>query len=363
MARTVVPFGPQHPVFPEPIQLKLECEDEKVVNVTPIIGYIHRGIEKGAERNRFRQNVFLCERICGICSFIHALCYCQLIETMMGVEVPPRAKYLRVIWSELSRTHSHLLWLGLLADALGFESAFMQIWRIREIILDVLEMTSGQRVIQSTCVIGGVRRDIDREMSKAVRRMLEQDFRKLMDPIRDLFLRDYTIKARTVEKGILPKEDAWRMGAVGPTLRGSGWAWDARMTGYAAYGELGFEPVVEYGCDSYARTLVRIREIYQSIFDLVIPALDRIDKMDDREIMVRVEGCPEGEAIMRVEQPRGELFEYAKGNGTPYLERLKIRTPTFANIPPLLVMLPGCELADVPVITLSIDPCIACTER
>ncbi|GAF89943.1 unnamed protein product, partial [marine sediment metagenome] len=127
MARTVIPFGPQHPVLPEPIHLKLELEDEKVVGVMPIIGYIHRGIEKAAELNDFRQNVFVCERICGICSFIHALTYCEGAEAMTSVEVPPRARFLRVFWSELSRTHSHLLWLGLLADSMGFESLFMQI--------------------------------------------------------------------------------------------------------------------------------------------------------------------------------------------------------------------------------------------
>jgi len=131
------------------------------------------------------------------------------------------------------------------------------------------------------------------------------------------------------------------------------------MTGYAAYKEIDFEPVVETAGDSYARTLVRVRELYQSM-ELARTALSM---MPHGEIEVRVDGWPKGEAISRTEQPRGELIYYAKGNGTNNLERLKIRTPTFANIPTLLAMLPGCELADVPVITLSIDPCISCTER
>ena len=122
MARVTFPFGPQHPVLPEAIQLQLTCEDERVVEVLPVIGYMHRGVEKAAERNVYPNNVFLCERICGICSFIHAVCYCELVEGIMRVEVPPRAKYLRVVWAELSRIHSHMLWLGLLADAFGFES-------------------------------------------------------------------------------------------------------------------------------------------------------------------------------------------------------------------------------------------------
>src|SRR5271169_3039092 len=146
MARTVIPFGPQHPVFPEPVQLKLECEDEIVIAATPVIGYVHRGIEKACELNPFRNNVFLVERICGICSIQHALCYCEAVENLCGVTVPVRARYLRTAWAELSRLHSHALWLGLLADAMGFESLFMQIWKGREIIMDILEMTTGNRV-------------------------------------------------------------------------------------------------------------------------------------------------------------------------------------------------------------------------
>jgi ech hydrogenase subunit E len=359
MARTVVPFGPQHPVLPEPIQLKLECEDERVVGVVPVIGYVHRGIEKAAELNGFRQNVFLCERVCGICSFMHALTYCQAIEKVMGAEVPSRARFLRVAWAEMSRIHSHLLWLGLLADAFGFESLFMQIWRARETVLDLLELTTGHRIIHSTCIIGGVRRDINPDMVKRIEVGLRQ-LKEIMDTtILPVILNDPTIKRRTVGKGVLSKEQANSLGAVGPTLRGSGVALDIRMTGYAAFNEIGFEPVVETAGDSYARTLVRVRETYQSI-ELVLKALSM---MPEGEIEVRVDGWPQGETISRTEQPRGELIYYVKGNGTNNLERLKIRTPTFANLPTLLVMLPGCELADVPVITLSIDPCISCTER
>jgi ech hydrogenase subunit E len=359
MARTVIPFGPQHPVLPEPVHLKLELEDETVVGVTPIIGYVHRGIEKAAELNDFRQNIFICERICGICSFIHALTYSQGIEALTGVEVPPRARFLRVFWSELSRTHSHLLWLGLLADSMGFESLFMQIWRAREMILDISEMTAGHRIIQSTCSIGGVRRDIDKDMAKEIDRRLLA-LKEMMDnTISPAVLHEPTIKRRAVGKGMLSKEQAELLGAVGPTARASDVALDIRQTGYAAYKEVGFEPVVETAGDSYARTLVRVREIYQCL-ELMRRALSM---MPDGEILARVDSYPEGETVSRGEQPRGELIYYLRGNGTKNLERMRVRTPTFANIPPLLVMLPGCELADVPVITLSIDPCIACTER
>ena len=359
MARTVIPFGPQHPVLPEPVNLKLELEDEKVVGVMPVIGYVHRGIEKAAELNSFRQNVFLCERVCGICSFIHALTYCQGIETLMGVEVPPKAKFLRVFWSELSRIHSHLLWLGLFADGMGFESLFMQCWRVREIVLDILEMTAGHRIITSTCSIGGVRRDVDKDMAQEVEKRLAKVKEMMDNTIAPATLHDPSFKRRTVGKGVLTKEQAELLGAVGPTARGSGVAVDIRQTNYAAYKELGFEPVVETAGDSYARTLVRLRETYQSL-ELVHKSLVM---MPDGNILVRVDGYPEGETVSRCEQPRGEVIYYLKGNGTDHLERMKIRTPSFANIPTLLVMLPGCEMADVPVVTLSIDPCISCTER
>jgi ech hydrogenase subunit E len=359
MARTVIPFGPQHPVFPEPIQLKLECEDEKVVGVTPAIGYIHRGIEKACELNAFRKNIFLVERICGICSVQHALCYCEGIERLTGVSVPTRARFLRTAWAELSRLHSHLLWLGLLCDASGFESLFMQVWRARETIMDILEMTSGHRVITSVCLIGGVRKDIDKAMAQTVTEKLTQ-FKEMMDKtVLPTILKDPTLKRRTVGLGVLSEEQARKAGAVGPVLRASGVASDIRMTGYAAFKEVGFEPIVENAGDCYARTMVRVREIYQSV-ELVLRALAM---MPNGEILVRSDSYPSGETVSRVEQPRGELLYFIRGNGTNNLDRCKIRTPTFANIPALLLMLPGCELADVPVITLSIDPCIACTER
>ena len=144
----IIPFGPQHPVLPEPIHLDLVLEEEMVVEAIPSIGYVHRGLEKLVEKREFSEYLYVAERICGICSFIHASTYVQAIEAVMGIEVPERALYLRTIWSEYSRMHSHLLWLGLFADSLGFENLFMQSWRLREHILDDLEATTGGRVIQ-----------------------------------------------------------------------------------------------------------------------------------------------------------------------------------------------------------------------
>ncbi|HEX2946851.1 MAG TPA: nickel-dependent hydrogenase large subunit [Clostridia bacterium] len=358
MPKTVIPFGPQHPVLPEPLHLKLVMEDEKVIEAVPAIGYVHRGLEKLTETKEFTQNVYIVERVCGICSCMHAQAYCQGIEELMGIQVPDRARYLRVIWAELHRIHSHLLWLGLLADAFGFESLFMQAWRNREKIMDIMEETAGSRVIISVNTIGGTRRDISPELLAKTKAIIEEvrlDLQKL-EPV---FFNDYTVKHRLVGVGVLTEKDAHRLGTVGPMARASGIVTDHRTTGYAAYNELEFEPIVMTDGDSYARTVVRLKEVYQSI-DLIRQA---IDKLPAGEIAAPFKGFPTGEVISRVEQPRGEVLYYLRANGTKNLERMRVRTPTFANIPALLKILPGSELANVPILILTIDPCISCTER
>jgi ech hydrogenase subunit E len=356
--RIVVPFGPQHPVLPEPIHLDLVLEDETVVDVVPSIGYIHRGLEQLVSKREYPDFVYVAERICGICSFMHGLCYCQGIETIMDVEVPERAKYLRTIWSEYSRLHSHLLWLGLFADAMGFENLFMQSWRLRESVLDVLEDTTGGRVIQGTCKVGGVRRDIDAETLGAIHRNLDP-FEKECRDLANVFLHDDSVIYRLKDIGKLSRDEAYTLGAAGPTARGSGVPIDLRETGYAAYSDLDFKPVIETSGDCYARCAVRVGELFTSI-DLIRQA---IDAMPEGPLDVKVKGNPEGEYFSRVEQPRGEVVHYLRGDGTKHLTRARIRTPTLTNIPALVKMLPGCQLADVPVIVLSIDPCISCTER
>lgn len=358
MAKTVIPFGPQHPVLPEPLHIKLVMQDEKIIEAIPAIGYVHRGLEKLTELKEFTQNTYIVERICGICSCMHALSYCQGIESLMNIQIPDRARFLRVIWAELHRIHSHLLWMGLLADSFGFESLFMQIWRNREKVMDIMEETAGSRVIISVNTIGGTRRDISKELLMKTKIVVEE-IREDMKRIDRVFLDDYTVKHRLVGVGVLTRETAYRLGTVGPMARASGISQDHRTTGYAAYGELEFEPVVLQDGDSYTRTAVRMKEIYQSI-SLIEQA---IDKLPGGEIAVPFKGNPTGEVIVRVEQPRGEVLYYIRANGTKNLERLRVRTPTFANIPTLLQMLPGSELADVPVLILTIDPCISCTER
>ncbi len=358
--RTIIPFGPQHPVLPEPIHLDLVLEDEKVVEALPSIGFIHRGLELLAQTKDFQEMTYVAERICGICSFIHGQGYCQAIEELMKIEVPQRALYLRTLWAEMSRIHSHLLWLGLAADAFGFESLFMHSWRVREALLDIVEETTGGRVIFGSCKIGGVRRNIDNEKLKSIKAQMKQIERKSKEITR-VFETDGSIKRRMVGIGVLSKENAYALGAVGPTLRASGIKQDIRNRGYAAYTKVEWEPVVETAGDCFARCMVRVKEIYQS-FKIIYQVIDAIP---DTEIETKVAGNPPAgsETFMRLEQPRGEVVYYLKGNGTKFLQRFRVRTPTFANIPAMVVMLKGCQLADVPVIVLTIDPCISCTER
>jgi len=358
MGKTIIPFGPQHPVLPEPLQLKLVMRDEKVIEAVPAIGYVHRGLEKLAEQKDFMKNIYLVERVCGICSNMHALSYCMAIEEIMGIGIPDRARFLRVIWAELHRIHSHLLWLGLLADSFGFESLFMQVWRSREKIMDIMEATAGHRIFISTNTIGGTHKDLTKEQQKDVLNTVALVWDD-MKAVEKVFFNDYTVQHRLKGVGVLPKDVAYELGTVGPMARASGIIFDHRTRGYAAYGELEFEPVVETDGDSLARTKVRLREVYQSI-NLIREA---IGKLPEGEIFTPFKGNPNGEAVIRIEQPRGEVMYYVRANGTKQLDRLRLRTPTFANLPSLLHMLPGSSLADVPVLILTIDPCISCTER
>lgn len=356
--KTIIPFGPQHPVLPEPIHLDLVLEDEKVIEAIPSIGFVHRGLEKLVEKKDFIEMGYVAERICGICSFIHGCTYSYGVEQLLGLKIPARAHYLRTLWSELSRVHSHLLWAGLIADAFGFESLFMHSWRVREKVLDIIEETTGGRVIFGSCKVGGTRRDIDdAAMAKLLKQFegIERDIHE----ISGVFLEDSSVKHRLCGVGVLSAETAYALGAVGPVLRASGHAVDTRCLGYAAYPEVGFTPIVETAGDSYARCKVRMRELFQSI--AIIRQCAAL--MKPGPIDVRVTGNPTGDFFVRAEQPRGEVIYYLKGNGTKFLTRMRVRTPTFANLPPLVEMLKGCDLADVPVLILTIDPCISCTER
>ena len=355
----VIPFGPQHPVLPEPLHLDLVMEDERVVEAIPSIGYVHRGLEKLVEKRDYKDFVFIAERICGICSFIHGMTYCQAVEGVMDLPVPPRALYLRTVWSELSRLHSHLLWLGLLADAMGFESLFMQSWRLREHVLDDLESTTGNRVIQGACKVGGVRHDVSNEKLGEIVAGLDELRAEARRP------------GERLRPGRLGEAPALRPrrphGAAGLGASGRSAPCSGRAGWRTTSGRSGTRPTTSSTSrrwsrpagDCYARTLVRAKELFTSI-DLIRQA---VEKIPEGPVEMKVTGNPKGEFYARSEQPRGEVVHYVKANGTKNLVRFRVRTPTFTNIPPLLDCLKGIELADVPVVVLSIDPCIGCAER
>ena len=222
----------------------------------------------------------------------------------------------------------------------------------------MFDATTGGRVIFSVNCIGGVLRDVDSSMLAAIARTVD-DMEEDMAPLLHTFLKDYTVQSRLKGLGVLSRDQAILQGAVGPMLRASGEEYDVRMLGYAAYGDLTVEPVTAAAGDAYARCEVRLKEILQS-FRLIREA---IDKIPEGPVSVPVKGNPNGEYFMRIEQPRGEAIYYVKGNGTKNLDRFRLRTPTTSNIPPMVELLKGCQLADVPLIILTIDPCISCTER
>lgn len=286
---SIIPFGPQHPVLPEPIHLDLVLEDEKVVEAIPTIGFVHRGLEKLIEKKDFQEYVFVAERICGICSFIHGMGYSQAVEKVMDIKIPERAEYLRVLWAELSRIHSHVLWLGLLSDALGFESLFMQCFRIREKVLNIFEMTTGGRVIFSVCKVGGVRKDINLEKQKVILNILKEVEKELKE-IEVVFFDDLSVKKRLVGVGVLSKEEAYELGCVGPMARASGIDYDARNLGYSAYKDIEFKTIIDNKGDSYSRCVVRFKEIFESI-NIIRQVIDR---MPDGEISIKVNGNPNG---------------------------------------------------------------------
>jgi ech hydrogenase subunit E len=234
----------------------------------------------------------------------------------------------------------------------------MQLWKIREKILDINEATAGNRIIVSVNVVGGVRADLSTDQQRWVLKEVAEVSR-MVRALEHPLLEDITVKHRTVGVGVLTREQAHLLGAVGPVARASGLPLDMRLLKYAGFRELEFEPVVETAGDAWARSKVRFREVLQSAH-LVRLA---IEKLPAGDLSTPFKGQPTGEIVTRIEQPRGECLYYIKGSGKKNLDRVRIRTPTFANVPPMLAMLPGTELANVPVIVLSIDPCISCTER
>lgn len=358
--RFIVPIGPQHPALKEPGHFEFVVDGEIVTGASVRLGYVHRGIEKGAEDRTWTQNLYLMERICGICSHIHATAFVQGVEKLAGVEAPPRARAIREIFAELERIHSHMLWLGVAAHEGGFDALFMYSWRDREVVMDMLEMLSGNRVHYSANLIGGVKYDLTPEMMDKIRDGLNYLEERLVHYL-DVVNSDETFIGRTRGIGTMTREQAQLLGAVGPTARASNFAHDVRVDApYAAYAEFPVEMVVAEEGDLHARFVVRILETMESI-----RVLRRIfDNLPESELVTRVpRRIPAGETISRVEAPRGELFYFIASNGGEKPERVKVRTPSLCNWGTVITLAVGHKLADMPMILAGIDPCFSCNDR
>jgi Ni,Fe-hydrogenase III large subunit/NADH:ubiquinone oxidoreductase subunit C len=353
-------IGPQHPALLEPEKFSVTVDGETVTKVEPRIGYVHRGIEKATESRTYLQDVYLVERICGICNSIHAAAFVEAVEKIIKVDIPPRAKYLRVIALELNRLHSHLLTLGHAGLEIGYETLFQYFWRDREPIMDLIELTSGNRVYSSLMSVGGVRRDIKNEDIPKIKSVLKT-LRGQLPFYRQIYTDEPTLRLRMKDVGVLERKDALALSVVGPVARGSGVDIDVRKDEpYEAYAEIPFKEIVYKDGDTWARMNVRMDEVEESIniIDYVV------DHLPSGPIKVNLpRSVPAGEAVNRVEAPRGELFYYVKANGTDKPDRVKVRTPTFANLPSFLKTAIGESIADVPANFVSLDPCFSCTDR
>jgi NADH-quinone oxidoreductase subunit D len=360
MAMMKIPIGPQHPALKEPESFLISLDGERIKDVGIRLGYNHRGIEKAAEERNYIQDLYLLERICGICSHSHSTAFVQCVEEIASLEIPPRAKYIRTLVAELERIHSHLLWLGVAGHEVGFDTLLMYSWRDRELVMDILAMLTGNRVNYAINTIGGVRRDVDEDQKAQILKTIGQLEERTKYYI-EVATQERTLIQRLLGVGRLSIEDTLRLGAVGPTARASNVKRDVRKDDpYSAYPELDFKIITDNHCDVYGRTLVRVGELMES-YSIIRQVLA---KMPQGELTVKApRRIPAGEALCRYEAPRGEDIHYVKSSGGDKPERVKVRAPTLANVQIVSKMLEDNNLADVPIVIAAIDPCFSCTDR
>ncbi len=360
--KVIIPIGPYHPLQEEPEFFRLYVEGEKVVDIDIFIGYNHRGIEKLAEAKHYDQIAFLVERICGICSSSHPYAYVLAVEDILGGEkklVPERALYIRTIIDELQRIHSHLLWLGLAGHFIGYNTVWMWAWKYREPVLDMFEMITGNRNNYAMFKIGGVRRDIKEEDIPMLNKTLDE-LVPALDMFKGAINDDPVIKGRLKVAGTLTKEQAIDWCVLGPAARASGVNIDIRRDEpYGVSDKVNWNVIVFEEGDVFAKTMVRILEMYESV-NIIRQCLNKIPK---GEIDANVKDIPPGEGIGRVEAPRGECIHYIKSDGTNRPVRHKIRAPSFMNVASDKVAAVGGTISDAALTLAAVDPCYCCTER
>ncbi|WP_461865856.1 hydrogenase large subunit [Thermococcus sp.] len=369
-----IPVGPIHPALKEPIRVEVEVEGEKIVKVDVKRGFAHRGIEyMGMKRNAI-QSLYLAERICGICSISHPYAFVLGSEKALGIEAPPRAQYIRPIIAELERIHSHILWLGVIAHEMGFDSLLFWTWKGREKVLDLLELLTGNRINYSVFMIGGVRRDIKESQIKAIKDTIDF-YRTFTEEMKNVFLSDPIYKARSRGVAQLSKEMALKLNVCGPVARAAGLRMDIRQDNpYDAYADIGVKAIVpqdivgEAKGDAYDITLVRLYEIEQSL-DIIEFCVEnmpegKIMAIPNYVVLLSRIKKKAGESIGMHEAPRGEVVHYLKYDGTRDGPAVwKVVAPSYNNINTWGSLLLGAEVADIPIVVAYIDPCLCCNDR
>jgi NADH-quinone oxidoreductase subunit D len=347
-------MGPQHPSTHGVLRLELRVEGEVVVDCKPVIGYLHRGVEKIGEARTYPQFIPYTDRLDYLSSASNNAAYVQAVEKLMGLEVPERARYLRVIALELNRIASHLIFAATFANDLAATTMFLYAVREREQIMDLFDSWVGARLTQSTFCIGGVVADIPEGFAAKAHSFCRLIAGRI-DEYHRLLTGNRIFEARTKGVGILPPEVAVDYACSGPTLRGSGVDMDIRRTEpYEVYDRLEFDVVTETACDCMARYQVRMEEVRQSA-RIVRQGLDQLPEGEVCAKVPRVIRPPAGEAYGRVESPRGEFGCFVVSDGGPNPVRVRLRAPSFFHLAVLPRMLRGWKIGDVVAILGSID--------
>jgi len=368
--RMTLNMGPQHPSTHGVLRVVLELEGETIRSARPDIGFLHTGIEKEFEVKTWQQAVTLTDRVDYLANLSNNLCYALAVERLLQLEMPPKARWIRVMLVELTRIASHLVWLGTHALDIGAMSVFLYCMREREDLLRIFEMFSGQRMMTSYIRIGGLALEPPRGWEKVVRRFIDA-FASKVDEYENLLTANPIWLKRTKGIGSVPVEDLLDLGVTGPCIRAAGIPWDIRKSEpYSGYDEFDFEVPVRSDGDVYARYEVRVEEMRQSA-RIVKQALEGMPGgpwqadaphvvLPDREKMktqmealiyhfkIVTEGfmVPEGEVYQAVESPRGELGYYVVSDGTSHPYRVHMRTPSFGNLQALPAMIEGRLVAD-----------------
>jgi Ni,Fe-hydrogenase III large subunit/Ni,Fe-hydrogenase III component G len=358
----VVPFGPFHPTLDEPAHFRLYVEGEMVRGCEYRGFMAHRGIEKLAESVMGYNDIpMLAERICGICGCVHSVAYVQAVESAANLKPPPRAEYIRTIMLELERLHSHLLWVGLACHIVGFDTLFMQSFRIREPVMWIAEKITGNRKTYALNVVGGVRWDIPLELKTELRQTLDR-LETEWRPVVDAVSQDKNIQKRTVGVGVTSKELVKNAALLGPVARAAGVEIDCRRDHpYAAYNRVEFDVITASGGDVWSRLQVRMKEVFESI--RIIRRC--LEKMEDGPLQLEIkEELPVARiGLSSVEAPRGESHHFVITGENNRPRRWRVRAPTYQNLQGIPAMIKDQQIADMTISLGSIDPCFSCTDR